>query len=334
MVTEENFSDTVLNFNTRPALSDVTNRPSKRPFSSISADSPRKTTSDGDSHFAKKKFHHQLGANFTTHFNHDEPLQFQEKGNKPKPSLSLPFCGAISDASLRSFSSQRSDPPTNNLPEEQTFFTGAGVTSLGFGEDVPDRNPSGVPEGIPITEGLSNRIIQNAHTEVSVDKLASSKSIVVEPPMISASHDFGFLGRCSALKGASGANSSVDSVDLLKQCTCSFCSKAAYIWSDLHYQDVKGRLGALKKSQKEASSTLQRFSDLKEKLVHDPQSTTESSKLELILMEQWKSLFVHMGNTFAQETKQLESKFEELRDLRESCRSSLDSTDNSNSDNH
>ncbi|MED6122548.1 hypothetical protein PIB30_040790 [Stylosanthes scabra] len=333
MVTEENFSDRVLNFNTRPALSDVTNRPSKRPFSSISADSPRKTTSDGDSHFAKKKFHFQLGANFSTHFNPDEHLHFPEKGNKP--SLSLPFCGAVSDASLRSLSPQRSDPPTNNSPEEQAFFGGAGVTSVGFAEDVPDRNPSGVPEGIPITEVFSNRVFQNADTEVCVvDKLASSKSIAVEPPMISASHDFGFLGRCSALKGASGANSSVDSVDLLKQCTCSFCSKAAYIWSDLHYQDVKGRLSALKKSQKEASTTLQRFSDLKEKLVHDPQSTTESSKLELTLMEQWKSLFVHMGNTFAQETKQLESKFEELRDLRESCRSSLDSTDNSNSDNH
>ncbi|KAL1364881.1 hypothetical protein HN51_013023 [Arachis hypogaea] len=334
MVTEENFSDRVLNFNTRPALSDVTNRPSKRPFSSISGDSPRKTTSDGDSHFAKKKFHFQLGAKLSTQFNDNDKLQFPEKGKNP--SLSFLFCDAVSDASLRTLSSQTSDPQTNNLPEGQNFFGGAGVTSLGLGNDVLDRNPSGVPEGIPITEGFSNRVIQNDDTEVCVDKLASSKSVAVEPPVISASHDFGFPGleRCSALKGVSGANPSVDSVDLLKQCTCSFCSKAAYIWSDLHYQDVKGRLSALKKSQKEASTTLQRFSDLKEKLVHDPQSSTESSKLELTLMEQWKSLFVHMGNTFAQETKQLESKFEELRDLRESCKSSLDSTDNSNSDNH
>ena len=52
---------------------------------------------------------------------------------------------------------------------------------------------------------------------------------------------------------------------------------------------------------------LQKFSALKDKVVHDPQSSAESSKLELSLMEQWKSLLVHMENTFAQETKQLVS---------------------------
>ena len=238
MVSEDNFSDGV--FKARTVLSDVTNRPAKRPFSSISTtDSPHKSTHnvDGDTQFAKQvclgvenlvknKCQSQFGSN--TFHNDKDKVPFQPKGNNP--SLKLPFCGA--DTSLQNFSSQRSNSTSNDVSEEHNLLGGGVVTSFGFGEDAQGRIACGVSEGRPVTEGLSNRAIQSDDREVcAVDKLASSKCVAVEPPTISASNDFGFLGleRCSALKRvSSGANSAASSGDLLKYCTCSFCSKGGY----------------------------------------------------------------------------------------------------------
>ncbi|XP_010523358.1 PREDICTED: uncharacterized protein LOC104801720 [Tarenaya hassleriana] len=58
------------------------------------------------------------------------------------------------------------------------------------------------------------------------------------------------MSRCSTVDRMEHVNHNMGT-DMLKSCTCSFCLKAAYIWSDLHYQDIKGRLSVLKKSQKE-----------------------------------------------------------------------------------
>lgn len=64
---------------------------------------------------------------------------------------------------------------------------------------------------------------------------------------------------------------------------------------------------ALKKSQKDASNAVQKLSEIKDSVMPDQQSSSESSKLELALMHQWKSLFDFMENTFAEESRQLVS---------------------------
>ncbi|XP_054822242.1 uncharacterized protein LOC129320705 isoform X2 [Prosopis cineraria] len=169
------------------------------------------------------------------------------------------------------------------------------------------------------SQELANHDSANEERDRSLPKLASSKCGATECSKISGSLDSKFPGleRCVGLKGG-GSEKSTEDEDPLKACSCFFCSTAAYMWSDLHYQDIKGRLSALKKSQKEAAKLVQKISGAKDNAVYSQRTSADSSKLELDLMDQWRSLFGHMENTLADESRQLESSFEKLKDLRES----------------
>ncbi|KAJ9670053.1 hypothetical protein PVL29_026546 [Vitis rotundifolia] len=139
------------------------------------------------------------------------------------------------------------------------------------------------------------------------------------------------LGRCTGLKNDACSNLNVDA-NMLKACSCPFCLKAAYIWSDLHYQDIKGRIAALKKSQKEASILVQRSCRAKETDAHGHVNPNKASKLESELMGQWRSLFLSMGDILAHENGQLQSSFLTLKDLRENCKINLELTNRMPSD--
>ncbi|KAK6923432.1 hypothetical protein RJ641_011737 [Dillenia turbinata] len=121
------------------------------------------------------------------------------------------------------------------------------------------------------------------------------------------------LGRCSGLKVDAGAG-----VDPLKSCACSFCTKAAHIWSDLYYQDVKARISAVKKSQKEANSLAQRYCKSGEISAHGQENYIKY-KLESDLLGHWKSLFLHMEDVLLRENNQLvfleASKFDDIKGL-------------------
>ncbi|XP_061344053.1 uncharacterized protein LOC133290019 [Gastrolobium bilobum] len=327
MENEDNLRDGVF----KSRLTDITNRPPRRPISSISGD-------DGNSQFTKKvclgvenlvkkKCQSQL-VSAQTHPNNKGKTLLKPKGKDPL--FKLPFC---SDAFTQNVSSQNMNLPSD-VSEEQNLLGGGG-NSVGFGEKG---------QGRPSTEGFINRAIESDDMALTIwhqasdvtDNLASSKCATMELPTNSASGGSKFPGleRCAQLKGDGAANSTVAGGDLLKNCSCSFCSKAAYMWSDLHYQDVKGRLSAVKYSQKEASMIFQKFSGLEDTVIDDQQSSTESFKLELSLMHQWKSLFAHMENAFVQESSQLESSLETLKDLRKNCKDDLELSGNSQFDNH
>lgn len=132
------------------------------------------------------------------------------------------------------------------------------------------------------------------------------------------------LEKCKGLKSGSCSNSSAG-IDLLKSCSCSFCVKAAYIWSDLHYQDIKGRIGALKKSQREASIMREKSCRNKgiDKAIQG-NHYNNVSKLESDLTGQWRSLFLHMENIFEREGSQLETSLLSLKDLRDNCKTDLE----------
>ncbi|OIW00417.1 hypothetical protein TanjilG_05767 [Lupinus angustifolius] len=292
MESKDNQNDSV--FKTRLALTDVSNLPSKRPFSSISG-----TGYDSDSQLQKQLC-----------------LREQDLVNK---SCQLRF-GAVGTHHKE----EGKSPCVNNVWDESNLLS---ENPVGFGEKNQGR--------IDCDFSVGNQGIESNEREFSVvGKLPVAGELPM--PTISASHDRKFVGleRCTGLKGVAGANSSLGSEDILKKCTCSFCSKAAYIWSDLYYQDVNGRLATLRKSQKEANLLVHKFSGGNETVTSGQQNTSESSKLELSLMDQWKSLFVHMEKTFAQESSQLESSCDTLKILRDSCKADLGSTGNSHSDNH
>ncbi|KAL9229725.1 hypothetical protein vseg_005161 [Gypsophila vaccaria] len=130
------------------------------------------------------------------------------------------------------------------------------------------------------------------------------------------------LERCTLVKGE-GSNSLPGGMDLLKNCSCSFCTKAAYIWSDLQCQDIKGRISTLAKSQKEASNLVQKYS--KEMSTSEAQGNLITAPpLETDLKTLWKSLFLHMDTVYAAESSQLQSNFAMLKDVREDYKMNLE----------
>ncbi|KAF8080620.1 hypothetical protein N665_0932s0020 [Sinapis alba] len=133
------------------------------------------------------------------------------------------------------------------------------------------------------------------------------------------------MSRCSNVnKEEEHVNVTMGDDDLIKSCSCSFCLKAAYIWSDLHYQDIKGRLSALKKSQKVASNLIQRNDKEKPKDLHALLNSVGAAKLESDLMGQWRSLFLSMGDILAHESNHLQNSFMTMKDLREDCKIDLE----------
>ncbi|XP_065859029.1 uncharacterized protein [Euphorbia lathyris] len=157
--------------------------------------------------------------------------------------------------------------------------------------------------------------------DLGVGRLANGLFRSVESSMLPKSFE---LDRCTTLKGDDHgcANFSAGGADLLKACNCSFCIKAAYIWSDLHYQDIRGRLGVLKKSQKQASI----LANKTQSEIHTLRNSNNSSDLESNLAAQWQSLFHHMEETFVHESNQLQPGFVALKDLREQCKTDLERT--------
>ncbi|XP_009131142.1 uncharacterized protein LOC103855851 [Brassica rapa] len=134
------------------------------------------------------------------------------------------------------------------------------------------------------------------------------------------------MSRCSNVGKEERVNVNMgDDDDLIKSCSCSFCLKAAYIWSDLHYQDIKGRLSALKKSQKVASGLIQRNDKEKQPTgFHSLVNSVGAAKLESDLMAQWRSLFLGMGDILAHESNHLQNSFMTMKDLREDCKIDLE----------
>ncbi|KAJ8420618.1 hypothetical protein Cgig2_000436 [Carnegiea gigantea] len=170
-------------------------------------------------------------------------------------------------------------------------------------------------------ESLATKVMTNETKTLDLDYLPSSQSESIVNSRLVELLDKGPYGldRCKLLKGDISSSSAIG-LDLLKSCSCSFCAKAAYIWSDLHYQDVKGRISVLGKSQKEANNLAQRYSGENEKLRHGQQHSKKG--LENDLTSQWNSLLQHMGEMFASECSQLQSYLLTLKDLREGFRNS------------
>lgn len=157
MVSGDNFSDGIVKI--RPALTDVTNRPEKRPFSLISGDS------------------------------------FPESGD-----------------GFRKMDANSGDLPFAKLARFQ------------------GRLSAGVSQGRPLIEGLTDHASENDDIDQGLHKWASSKcGAPLEWSTISGSQDSKFPGleRCVRLKGDGGENSTGEG-DLLKGCSCSFCSTGSF----------------------------------------------------------------------------------------------------------
>ncbi|KAJ6843455.1 uncharacterized protein M6B38_296710 [Iris pallida] len=109
----------------------------------------------------------------------------------------------------------------------------------------------------------------------------------------------------------------LDSKGLVKACSCSFCLKAAHMWTDLTFQDTRGRLTELQRSKK-------RTKDYIAKVSQDPSNITKSSKLEIDLLQQWTTLFQHTHDTLVQEISQTQANLEAQSKMMENCKKELE----------
>ncbi|KAL9160852.1 hypothetical protein ABFS82_08G227500 [Erythranthe guttata] len=168
------------------------------------------------------------------------------------------------------------------------------------------------------------------------DNFVLSQSGSIDCPILPDSQEsrvFGIDNSSAKLKEDECAYMS-GAADSIKSCSCSFCTQAGYIWLDLQHQDIKARLSAMKKSQKEANILAERSCRIKVNEKHGGESSTRGSKLESHLMQQWRSLFQGMAVLWEDEGNQLEASLLPLSDLREKCKSDLELINAKRSEKH
>ncbi|KAI3669280.1 hypothetical protein L6452_40509 [Arctium lappa] len=176
-----------------------------------------------------------------------------------------------------------------------------------------------------VPENASNEKVENSFgmdddddANPSLENLELSKDEYLDCSRLPESQESRCgLERCIGQKGDGFSNMCMD---LIKACPCSFCMKAAYIWSDLHYQDIKGRIAAIKKSQKETSILVNQNSRDGAKGKYGQGSFEKFSNLESDLTGRWMSLFLHMEDIFVREGSQLERSLSTLKELRDNCK--------------
>ncbi|XWS33303.1 hypothetical protein CRYUN_Cryun22dG0070000 [Craigia yunnanensis] len=285
----------------RSVLGDITNRSVKRGFSSISDNSGFNSKEAADFQFTKQVC---LGIENLIKEKLKKP-QFE-----PKPNV------------LPTFSSEI-DTLKENLVDVND-----NVSEVKEGFDLSDSDDTlEQGEGVMDIRDTLNDSCRDEDKDLGVGRLASSKGGCIEwsrlpKSTLQSSRSFE-LDRCVGLKNDGCMNLNAG-VDMLKACSCSFCLKAAYIWSDLHYQDIKGRIAVLKKSQQEASILVQKCGRGKQIDTHSQGNANKSSKLESDLTSQWKALFLNMEDIFVHESNQLQASYIALKDLRENCKMDLE----------
>ncbi|KAL8127464.1 uncharacterized protein LOC141721399 [Apium graveolens] len=203
---------------------------------------------------------------------------------------------------------------------------------VGGSEGKDERVGSQGEQSTNVCGNLDKDVGENDEDELGDDNMDSTKSEFTDYLRFPESQESrsSDMERCIGVK--SGLTDSPAGADLIKACSCSFCTKAAYIWSDLHYQDIKGRLAALKKSQKEANILVQRST--KNKAIDIHPGKPDALKLQSSLMDHWRSFFLHMEDIYGHESSQLESSLYTLRDLRDDCKTELESSNGMLSEKH
>lgn len=133
----------------------------------------------------------------------------------------------------------------------------------------------------------------------------------------------------SSVQHASIRTGGMEEAVATKSCACSFCLKASFMWTDLHYQDARSRLSVLRKSVKFARS-LEAKSKGNEYAANVARYNSKRAvEMEFELSQQQRSLLLYTENVLVRESTQLHSAFMKLKELRENCKTDLETTGNS-----
>ncbi|KAI3747370.1 hypothetical protein L6452_09824 [Arctium lappa] len=305
----------------RSALGDVTNQVGKRGFSFISTSTGAKSgdgyKKDEGFQFAKKeclRVDNYKKENFHKEITECVLRAHSIKGNMVD-SISKITCEAKEPCTsdVRKNATSSIAVKTGNTVRESCTSTPMIPTS----KDDERSDSAFVPENAS-KEKVENSLGMDDDANASLENLELSKDEYLDCSRLPESQE----SRCGLERciGQMGDGFSDTCMDLIKACPCSFCMKAAYIWSDLHYQDIKGRIAAIKKSQKEASILVHQNSRDGAKGKYGQGSFEKFSNLESDLTGRWMSLFLHMEDIFVREGSQLERSLSRLKELRDNCK--------------
>ncbi|XP_042513459.1 uncharacterized protein LOC122088311 [Macadamia integrifolia] len=194
--------------------------------------------------------------------------------------------------------------------------------------DKEDKEHVKADVGRDATGSILEKNVVDAHVCGDVSELMDCGNLTSTKSNLtgSSSSKFSEPEICASSGNADDSNAN-HGVDMLKDCSCSFCLKAAYIWSDLHFQDVKGRIAALKKSRQEVKICVDRSLNRYETDKNSMANLNKSKELELDLMGKWKSLFLHTEDILICENSQLQSSLLSLKELRGNCKMDLEMND-------
>ncbi|CDY14541.1 BnaC03g49180D [Brassica napus] len=284
---------------TRLPLCDMTNVPSKRGISSIPGDFLLKSGDDAGKTVARE----------------GSGVKFSKR-----------LCLVVDD--LVKESTRTSDTNDGSSSDGKISFGDSPADSENFDLKESQGETNAVDTAVELTQRECDKDSNVADFSSQTDPVAgedltmtvSSSSNCERTGLLASSETIKpfNMSRCSAV------DNNMDADDELKSCSCSFCLKAAYIWSDLHYQDIKGRLSVLKKSQKEASSLIRRNGKGRATDVYGSENSNNSTNVEFDVMGQWTSLFLNMEGILARESSHLQDSFVTMKELRENCKIDLE----------
>ncbi|XP_057818911.2 uncharacterized protein LOC131032025 isoform X2 [Cryptomeria japonica] len=129
-------------------------------------------------------------------------------------------------------------------------------------------------------------------------------------------------------------------------CSASLSRKAATMashWLELYYQDVKGRLAALKRSRRRVRTLIKEvFSYAALYPTSSSHDTNEplgkvnktDKRAEHEHMEKWRSLFIHMDRRLTVEGTQLETSLQQIKGMQAHCKWGLQEVQGNQRDDH
>ncbi|KAJ8769680.1 hypothetical protein K2173_005283 [Erythroxylum novogranatense] len=294
----DNFSDRASR--AREVLEDLTNRSSRRKFSLIT---------DGVRLKSVDRYGENVGSEQSYNVSQENvaPLCTSEQTEIKEPEF-------VDDSvELVKYCASR-----DSCTSSASIVTSSGLCKKGNDNEVVVLASDDTTSKLKV-QGFAVHVGPNVDRDHRVGSLPTSNCDLVEwsnLPESQESISFGFT-RCTTLKSSDYANLD-KGADLLKACSCSFCLKAAYMWSDLHDQDIKGRIT-------EANILVNKFFKRNQSEVQDQVKSNKSLRTESDLKSQWRSLFHHMDGVFGHESSQLvKANFVVLRDLRENCKMNVE----------
>ncbi|KAL4582886.1 hypothetical protein LXL04_007447 [Taraxacum kok-saghyz] len=308
----------------RSALGDVTNQLGKRGFSLVSTPGVRSVDgrkNDEGVQFAKKECRRL--ENSTKENFHKEiseyvlPPDSCSQINLSKiSSESKELCSPDGRKRITSSDLKAGDAVRDSSISTQSIPTSPSNVIVEAEED--ERTDSVIVPQNPSKEKMGNSSGIDDGDDACLDNLSKDEYLDYSKLPESQESRCG-VERCIGQKGDGFSSMCMESI---KACPCPFCMKAAYLWSDLHYQDIKGRIAAIKKSQKEASILVHQNSRNGNGSIdkYGQGDSEKFSNLESDLTGRWMSLFVHMEDIFVREGTQLETSLSMLKELRENCR--------------